>query len=88
MLTKAQWDAMTPQAQWDYVQSLMADVEAREAEADAELERKQWNSGGIQPTGQRRVLDEEAERGVIQRLRETGYPLIADFREQRLLERK
>ena len=44
MLTKAQWDAMTPQAQWDYVQSLMADVEAQEARADAELERKQGNS--------------------------------------------
>lgn len=88
MLTKTEWDAMTPQAQWDFAQSLMADVEAQEARADAELERKQWNSGGIVAGGQRRVLDEEAERGVIQRLRETGYPLIADFRERRLLERK
>lgn len=33
MLTKAQWDAMTAQAQWDFVQSLMADVEAAEAAA-------------------------------------------------------
>lgn len=33
MLTKAQWDGMTAQAQWDFVQSLMADVEAVEAAA-------------------------------------------------------
>lgn len=88
MLTKAQWDEMTPQAQWDFVQSLMADVEANEARADAELERKQWNSAGVKQGGERRVLNEETERGVIQRLRETGFPLIADFRERRLLERK
>lgn len=88
MLTKAQWDEMTPQAQWDFVQSLMADVEANEAWADAELERKQWNSAGVKQGGERRVLNVETERGVIQRLRETGFPLIANFRERRLLERK
>lgn len=32
MLTKAQWDAMTPQAQWDLVQSLAFEVESIEAE--------------------------------------------------------
>ena len=31
MLTKAQWDAMSPQQQWDFVQSLMVEVEAIES---------------------------------------------------------
>ncbi len=44
MLTKAQWDAMTPQAQWDLAQSLMADVEAHEAAEDRHSENLQANS--------------------------------------------
>lgn len=60
MLTKDQWDAMTDQQRWDMAQSLMADVEATEAERDLrEMRaaedhlRKQWNSAGIKHEGKR-----------------------------------
>ncbi len=60
MLTKAQWDALTPQQQFDLYQSLAFEVEIAEAERDArearEAEdhlRKQWNSAGIKMDGQR-----------------------------------
>lgn len=60
MLTKSQWDTLSPQQQYDLYQSLAFEVEMAEAERDLkEIRdaedhiRKQWNSAGIKHEGKR-----------------------------------